>query len=143
MRLTVLRLTIAAFGAAALCTGTSLAQQKPAPEEIEAILGQSLLEQAAFRTCATAENDTETAGFITKGWPLDLEETASALLQAGYPDSYIRALKARLDIDKATPKFADRAALTAYCATLGDWQRRRALFFFSSPQVRIKQVLKR
>ena len=143
MRWAARRLAGAAFGVAVCLPGASFAQPKVAPEEIDAILSQSLLEQAAFRTCAVAANDAETAGFITKGWQLDLGEIADILLKAGYPDNYVRALKARLDIDKAAPKFADPAALTAYCAALGDWQRRRAMLLYSVPQLRINQALKR
>jgi hypothetical protein len=137
------RLASAALGVAVCWPGASLAQPKVAPEEIEAILGQSLLEQAAFRTCAIAGNDTETAGIVTKGWQLDLGEVADILLKAGYPDDYVRSLKARFDIDKAAPKFADPAALAAYCAALRDWQRRRAMLLYSVPQIRINQALKR
>ena len=143
MRWGARRLASATFGVALCWSGASLAQPKVAPEEIEAILSQSFLEQAAFRTCAVAGNDAQTAGFVTRGWQLDLGEVADILLKAGYPDNYVRSLKARLDIDKAAPKFADAAALTAYCAALGDWQRRRAMLLYSVPQIRINQALKR
>ena len=143
MRWAARRLASAVLGVAVCLPGVSLAQPKVAPEEIDAILGQSLLEQAAFRTCAIAGNDTETAGFVTKGWQLDLGEVVDILLKAGYPENYVRALKARLDIDKAAPKFADPKALAAYCAALGDWQRRRAMLLYSVPQIRINQALKR
>ena len=98
MRWAARRLASAVLGVAVCLSGASFAQPKVAPEEIEAILGQSLLEQAAFRTCAVAGNDTETAGFVTKGWQLDLGEVADILLKAGYPENYVRSLKARLDI---------------------------------------------
>ena len=143
MRWAARRLAGAAFAVAACLPGAGLAQPKVAQEEIEAILSQSLLEQSAFRTCAIAGNDTETAAFVTKGWQLDLGEAGDILDRAGYPADYVRALKARLDIEKATPKFADPAALTAYCAALGDWQLRRSMLLYSVPQLRINQALKR
>jgi len=111
-------------------------------DAIDAALTRALLERAAFRACATYENNSEAEAVLVRGWKLDLADTATELRRAGYPDGDARALIEQLDIDKATPKFASREALGAFCATLGDWKKRFALLLGLVPQLEVRRVLK-
>jgi hypothetical protein len=111
---------------------------------VEAILTRSLLERSAFVACAALEPQPEEAAeAVARTWRADMVDTADVLKQAGYPEAYVRELIARLDLQKATPKFSDRAAHQAFCATLGDWLKRLLIFQFSIPQFELKAALKR
>jgi hypothetical protein len=134
------------IGLALLGLGLALATPLQAGElprdAIDAVLTRALVERAAFRACAGYESNSEAEAALVRGWKLDLAETAEALRKAGYPDGDARSLIARLDIDKATPKFTSREALGAFCATLGDWKKRFELLLGALPQQEVRRVLK-
>jgi len=124
--------------------GSPLAQQRTPDAVVEAVLVRSFLERAAFHTCAPLEpQPKESVEFVVKTWRADMKDTAEFLLKAGYPKEYVGQLIARLDLQKATPRFPDRAALQAYCAILGDWFRRLSILQYSVPQFDLKRALKR
>ena len=121
-----------------------LAQQRTPDVIVEAVMTRSLLERAAFHACAPLEpNPKESIELVVRTWRADIKDTAEFLLKAGYPKEYVGQLIARLDLQKATPRFPDRAALQAYCAILGDWFRRLSILQYSVPQFDLKRALKR
>jgi hypothetical protein len=137
-----------AFLAAAAAIIGAMASQAPAFAEpkvgrnyIDGLLTRALVERGAMIACAGIENDAKTIELLTKSWQADAAGSAKLLREAGYPDDYVEALTARLDFEKATPRFPDRTALVAYCETLGDWNLRWQMFMMAAPQFEIKRAL--
>ena len=123
---------------------SSFAQQRTPDAVVEAVLVRSFLERAAFHACAPLEpQPKESIEFVVKTWRADMKDTAEFLLKAGYPGDYVRGLIARLDLQKATPRFPDRTALQAYCAMLGNWLDRLSILQYSVPQLDLQRALKR
>ncbi len=124
--------------------GSSLAQQRTPDMVVAAVLARSLLERAAFHACAPLKPEpAQTVEFVVRTWSLDTRDTAKFLQTAGYPESYVQSLMARLDLQKATPKFSDRAALASYCEILGDWLTRLEVYQYAVPQLELQKALKR
>jgi len=131
---------IALFGMTVLQT-SGFADPLAAKNPIDAVLSRSLLERGAMIACAAVDDDADTIKFLKISWDRDIASVKEVLQKAGYDDNTIHMLVDHLDIEKATPRFADRAALTAYCSTLGDWKLRWQLFLVSMPQFELRRVL--
>lgn len=110
---------------------------------IDAVLSRALLERGAMIACAGLDDDTETIKFLKVSWERDIAAVKEVLQKEGYEEKDILTLIEPLDLEKATPRFADRAALTAYCSTLGDWKLRWEIFMTSMPQLELRRVLER
>ena len=143
MRRLVLRLIVAMLGVP-LPAGAATAQPDKSNQSgiVEAILTRAVIERGAFLACARLDQSRETADMLVRGWKLDLADSTSLLRSFGYPDADIRALTDRFDIEKAAPKFADLAALGAYCGVLGDWRTRWAQLLIALPQTELRRALK-
>ncbi|MBS0267796.1 MAG: hypothetical protein JSS54_02330 [Proteobacteria bacterium] len=135
-----MKAVIALLGLTALQT-SGFTEPLAAKHPIEAVLSRSLLERGAMIACATLDDNADTVKFLKVSWERDMASVKEVLLKSGYDDNAIHTLVDHLDIDKATPRFADRAALTAYCSTLGDWKMRWQLFMVSVPQFELRRVL--
>jgi len=123
---------------------SSFAQQRVPDMVVEAVMVRALVERAAFHACAPLKpQPKETAETVVRTWRADMKDSTDFLLKAGYPEDYVRQLAARLDLQKATPSFSDRAALQAYCAMLGDWFYRLSIFQYSTPHLDLQRALKR
>ncbi|RUP08458.1 hypothetical protein [Hyphomicrobium sp.] len=134
------KLVIALLGLTAFQI-SGFAETPAAKSPIDAVLSRALLERGAMIACAAVDDDADTIKFLKISWERDIAAVKEDLQKAGYDDSAIHMLVDHLDIDKATPRFADRAALTAYCSTLGDWKMRWQLFLVSVPQFELRRVL--
>ena len=106
---------------------------------VEAVMSRAVLERGAFLACARHDNDADAIGALTRGWKADIADTVALLRQSGYAQDYIGTIAARFDLDTAVPTFADRSATAKFCAMLGDWKQRYALFFFAAPSVELKR----
>ncbi len=139
-RSSAVKAVIALSGLTALQT-SGFAETPAAKNPIDAVLSRALLERGAMIACAAVDEDVDTIKFLKISWERDIAAVKEDLQKAGYDDGAIHTLVDHLDIDKATPRFADRAALTAYCSTLGDWKLRWQLFMVSMPQFELRRVL--
>lgn len=133
-------IVITLLGVTAFQTSGS-ADPLAAKNPIDAVLSRSLVERGAMIACAALDDDADTIKFLKISWERDIAAVKEDLLKAGFDDSAIHTLVDHLDIEKATPRFADRAALTAYCSTLGDWKPRWQMFMVSMPQFELRRVL--
>ena len=131
------------FSLVALLASAGAGRSEQDPMAVEAVLVRSLLERAAFNACAAllpGDEATEHREMIATGWAGDLDETAKLLSEAGYPDDFIAALGARLDLEAATPQFSSQEQLRGYCAIMGDWRARFYVFQFSLPHLAIREI---
>lgn len=141
-RSAAVNVVIALWGMAALQT-SGFAEPLAAKNPIDAVLSRALLERGAMIACAALDDDADTLKFLKISWERDIASVKEVLQKSGFDDSAIHTLVDHLDIEKATPRFADRAALSAYCSTLGDWKLRWELFMVSVPQFEIRRVLEK
>ncbi|WP_441708460.1 hypothetical protein [Hyphomicrobium sp. 2TAF46] len=139
-RSAAVKVVIALWGMTALQT-SGFAEPLAAKNPIDAVLSRSLVERGAMIACAALDDDADTIKFLKISWERDIAAVKEDLLKAGFDDSAIHTLVDHLDIEKATPRFADRPALTAYCSTLGDWKLRWQMFMVSMPQFELRRVL--
>ncbi|WP_045834800.1 hypothetical protein [Hyphomicrobium sp. 99] len=131
----------AAIIAAVASQTSAFAEPKVGRDYIDSLLTRALLERGAMIACAGIENDAKLIEVLITSWHKDAAGSAKLLREVGYPDDYIEALMARLDIEKATPKFPDRTALITYCNALGDWKLRWEMYMIAAPQFEIKRAL--
>ena len=141
-RSAAVKVVVALWGMTAI-HASGFADPLAAKNPIDAVLSRSLLERGAMIACAALDDDADTIKFLKVSWERDITSVKEVLQKAGYDDSAIHTLVEHLDIEKATPRFADRAALTAYCSTLGDWKLRWQLFMVSVPQFELRRVLEK
>jgi hypothetical protein len=106
---------------------------------VESIMVRALLERGAFLVCAQKDNDKEAIDGLTRGWNADLADTAKLLRESGYPEDYVAKLAGRFSLETATPKVSDPAALTKFCAMLGDWKTRYLQLLALFPSIEIKR----
>ena len=127
--------------AAATCLAAPAAAADGRTEAMATVFYKALAERGAFHACATLDGDPRTVEIIERSWKLDLGDSGKALTAAGFPDDEVKALLGRFDLDKATPKFADKAGLGVYCAALGDWKNRFDTLRFILPPLEIGRIL--
>ncbi len=112
-----------------------------AERAINSVMTRALLERAAFLACARLTKDEQAQALLVRGWKLDVDDAAKFLKQSGYPENFIDALAARMNLEKAVPKFAKTSELKDYCAQLGDWKERYQLLIISLPQLELSRIL--
>jgi hypothetical protein len=128
--------------AATSFVGGAHAQSDTTRSLVEQILTRAVLERGAFLACARLDTSKQTADLLVRGWQLDLSEAGTILRAVGYSDDEMQALEQRFDVEKASPKFADLAALGAYCGVLGDWRTRWARLQILIPKIELRRALK-
>ena len=140
MRLDASRLILAML-VGTLLAGTAAAQSNDQRDLVDEILTRAVIERGAFLACARLDQNRQTADLLVRGWQHDLADAGTVLRAVGYTDVEIRALTERYDIEKAAPKFADLAALGAYCGVVGDWRTRWARLLIAIPKIELRRVL--
>lgn len=108
----------------------------------EDVLRTAAPERGAFAACpATGPDAAEAQGLLRRGWELDIAETRKLLLDQGLSEGHVTALLARFSLDKVRPGITEPAALSAYCAAVGDWLTRYLQFRYITPQAEIRRRL--
>src|SRR5688572_30206529 len=137
---------VMALAAVTMFLSGQLARAAENREQVEAYMSAALVERGAIRACIALQPEADRAEFVRLldgSWLHDLRDTAKLLIEAGYPADFVRPLLIRLNLEHATPAFADREALTRFCATQGDWMRRWYNLRLMFPQVGLPGILKK